>query len=211
MPPSDLAKMIRERLDALGLSQSEAARRAGITRQALISLLRGDVREPQISTLVTLARVLEVAAPYLIRSAYRAFPVRTAHPRDPGDHSSFVRDVTIPDNSIVMVGQRFEKKWEIQNTGRLKWVGRRLVCVDLADTALGQRTEAMSRLMLRPERKAIDIRPTHPGQKVTVGVWFQAPDYPCSTISHWKMVDEDGEPCFPEMIGLWCLVNVVAL
>lgn len=43
------------------------------------------------------------------------------------DASRFVRDVTIPDGTRVLVGTRFKKTWEIQNVGDVAWEGRRLV------------------------------------------------------------------------------------
>jgi hypothetical protein len=43
-----------------------------------------------------------------------------------GDKSRFIRDVTIPDGSILQPGERFEKVWEIQNVGSTPWRDRSL-------------------------------------------------------------------------------------
>jgi hypothetical protein len=46
---------------------------------------------------------------------------------------------------------------------------------------------------------------------VEIAVTFQAPIYPCTTISYWKMVDAEGDECFPQLRGLWCKVKVIAI
>jgi len=44
------------------------------------------------------------------------------------DHSSYVADVTIPDDSLVKAGERFEKTWRVKNSGTCTWQsGYRLV------------------------------------------------------------------------------------
>jgi hypothetical protein len=46
---------------------------------------------------------------------------------------------------------------------------------------------------------------------VRVSVRFRAPDYPCTTMSRWKMVDREGAICMPGLTGIWCLVTVTAI
>lgn len=42
----------------------------------------------------------------------------------PGDASTFVADVTIPDGTVMPPGFLFEKVWRIQNSGTVPWVRR---------------------------------------------------------------------------------------
>ncbi len=42
----------------------------------------------------------------------------------PGDASTFVADVTIPDGTLMKPYQLFEKTWRIRNSGTVLWKGR---------------------------------------------------------------------------------------
>lgn len=46
--------------------------------------------------------------------------------QEPEDSSEFIRDVTIPDGSILNSGEKFTKIWEIRNTGNVAWQNRYL-------------------------------------------------------------------------------------
>ena len=132
------------------------------------------------------------------------------------DYSGFVRDVTIPDNSVVTENQIFEKIWEIQNLGEVEWINRRLVCQDeelIVTKKSGESATPLSSSLahLIPLEKEIPIPTTPPNATVQLAVQFRAPDCPCTTISYWKMVDEFGGICFPEMRGVACQVRVVAI
>lgn len=61
----DLAEYIQERMDALNLSVTAAAERSGVSRQTWHKLLRADIQEAKLSTLVRVARTLEMPAPDL--------------------------------------------------------------------------------------------------------------------------------------------------
>lgn len=62
-----------------------------------------------------------------------------------------------------------------------------------------------------PVVREVDIPSTAAGGTALISVRFKAPPLPCTTISYWKMVDKNGNICFPRMKGLWCKVNVVDL
>ena len=130
--------------------------------------------------------------------------------------SGFIADITYPDNSIVQVGQTFEKVWEVANLGSQPWVNWRLQCVDehLSVQALHGSEQYQGKKLqygLQPLENSIPIPTTEPGEKVRLHVTFRAPDFACTTISHWKSVNEAGEILFPNLTGLYCLVKVVAL
>lgn len=217
MSASELADFINRRIRTLGFTRTKVAQQAGFSRETLNKLLRAEVTQPSTPTIIQLAGALRVAPLYLLRVAYggAVIPIHSAaNPKYPRDHSSFVRDVNYPDNSIVSVNQEFEKIWEIQNTGQQSWQGRFLKCMDeeivtvISDIATVGR---LASLMLVPIQTEIPIPETRPGETVQLHVLFRAPAYPCTTISRWKMVDGDGEVCMPGLTGIWCLVRVTAL
>lgn len=61
----DLAHYIQERMDALSLSVTAAAERSGVSRQTWHKLMRADIQEAKLSTLMRVARTLETPAPHL--------------------------------------------------------------------------------------------------------------------------------------------------
>jgi transcriptional regulator with XRE-family HTH domain len=217
MSAAELAEFLHRRIRSLGLTKTEVARRAGLSRETLNKLLRGEVDHPGPPTLMQLARALQVAPLYLLRVAYggTAIPIDTAaRARHPGDHGSFVRDVTFPDNALVTVDQEFDKVWELQNTGNVPWRGRAMKCVDdpvLITLDDGDAAMRQAAVMLVPMQWQVPLADTEPGATVRISVRFKAPSLPCTTISRWKMVDADGAFCMPGLSGIWCLVNVVAL
>jgi hypothetical protein len=50
-----------------------------------------------------------------------AAPVNTVVQGDACNNSSYVADVTYPDNSVIKAGTNFEKIWRVQNTGTCLW------------------------------------------------------------------------------------------
>jgi hypothetical protein len=120
-----------------------------------------------------------------------------ASPRIPGDNSSFVADVTYPDGSTVTEGQHFIKKWEIKNIGDVLWTGRYLA-------PDGQYTGSCT----YPSR--VPVPTTRPGQDVIISVPVTASDSPGLCYVTWKMETANGAPYFPDEIGIWFKVQVVA-
>ncbi|MFC6087385.1 NBR1-Ig-like domain-containing protein [Sphaerisporangium aureirubrum] len=126
-----------------------------------------------------------------------ALPSLTAsHPRIPGDSSAFVRDVTYPDGSTVAVGQRFAKTWEIRNTGAVSWRGRYLTRQGTNDPGLC----ALPAMTPIPD--------TRPGQTAQITVMITAPSLPGSCRVDWKMTDVNGQHYFPQLQGLFMIINV---
>lgn len=91
----------------LGLSKTELCKRAGISREALYRLLRGDLHQMSLETLIGLAAALQTAPLHVARLAYHEFssaPPTLLPTQHAGDHVSFVRDVTYPDGAVVFAG-----------------------------------------------------------------------------------------------------------
>ncbi len=121
-------------------------------------------------------------------------------------------DITYPDNSMVSPNQIFTKTWAVRNIGGEIWRNRRLVCVDETIEVTTDNTHFTlnNKRGLQPLVSEIDVPETQPNETIELSVQFKAPAYPCTTISYWKSVDEQGNFLFPEKEGLSCLVNVVA-
>lgn len=218
MSASELAEYVLERAKSLGLSKTTLAKQAKISRSALYKLLDGDVREIRLSTVIQLARALNTHPLDLLRHLFARWELPTqasTSAKYPKDASGFVADVTYPDYSIVSVCQEFEKIWEIRNLGEQVWENRRLVCCDeLLEVSTPSKPEIAaprSHRGLLPLQREIPIPLTRPSESVQLAVRLQAPDYPSTIISYWKMVDAQGNFCFPKLEGLSCLVNIVAI
>ncbi|MFC6080408.1 NBR1-Ig-like domain-containing protein [Sphaerisporangium aureirubrum] len=124
-------------------------------------------------------------------------PQSTHGPLVPGDDSTFVADVTVPDGSRVRAGQRFVKTWEIRNSGVIVWRNRFLTRQGAAEG---------SDLCVSPARTPIPL--TQPGARIKISVPITAPKTPGSCRVDWKMTDAAGRHYFPDLAGLYLVVNV---
>ncbi len=94
--------------------------------------------------------------------------------------AAYVRDVTIPDNTIVAVRNRLVKTWEIKNTGTCTW------------TAQFSLTYVKGQMM--SQAKSVPLTVTAPGQTALVSIELTAPDKPGSYRSDWQLCA--GDQCF---------------
>jgi Ig-like domain from next to BRCA1 gene len=131
-------------------------------------------------------------------------PVRSAMPETgrpgslvPGDASRFVADVTVPDGTWVTVGRRFVKTWRIQNTGDVEWRSRYLTRQGVAEG---------SGICRSAQRQTIPT--TAPGRVVDISVTLTAPSLPGSCRVDWKMTDAQGHLYFPNLSGVYVIVNI---
>ncbi len=209
------SRYIQERLSALGISQSELCRRAGVSRQTLHSLLADAAKLPALNTVTAVAGALQVHPLRLLQVLFDervpvAGTVRSRQRR--GDKSAFVRDVSFPDGALVLPGQCFVKTWELQNVGSVPWVGRVLRCVDEEITVYARTGEQLHlALPLKPDAEQLPIPDTLPGEKVQLSMAFTAPDSPATVLSYWKSAFADGRLCYPNARGVWVKVLVSTL
>ena len=212
-----LGVYIEERRKEVNLKKNALADSAGLSRQGLYKILNGDVEQIQLSTIVSLAVPLKVHPIFLMQKLFQRweFPaVETQGALLPKDATGFIGDITYPDNSIVTTGQRFTKVWRSQNVGKQTWEDCSLKCFDgtlrisTQEPDMGLLDE---RRGLIPQSRKISIPVIKPGETVDLEVCFTAPDYPCTAVSYWKMVDKDDKICFPQSEGLSCLVQVIKL
>jgi transcriptional regulator with XRE-family HTH domain len=212
-----LASLVLSRCRSLRLTKKELARRAGVSRETLYRILRGESHGVTIDTLFGLADALHVAPLQLLREAYQLGRAdgHMSMARGAADEASFVSDANYPNYEVVAVNQTFTKVWEIQNTGDVTWRGRSFRCED--DQVLLVKREADGSFSpvvdaaLTPLRPCVAVPTTVPGGVARIAVGFRAPSVPCTTISHWKMYEADGTLCVPQFPGLWCTVCVKAL
>ncbi|MGW4398522.1 NBR1-Ig-like domain-containing protein [Amycolatopsis nivea] len=119
--------------------------------------------------------------------------------RVPGDNSKFVGDVTVPDGTVIHVGETVQKVWELQNTGSVAWHQRYLQRMDLPPSPGSCRT---------PDRVLIGDTP--PGEHVMVSVALTASPAPGRCWIGWKMVDANGKEFFSTRRPVYVLVTVVS-
>lgn len=125
-------------------------------------------------------------------------PAEAPSARVPGDDSTFVADVTVPDGTELKLNQSVVKVWEIENAGSVYWHGRYLQRMDLPAAPTACRT---------PDR--VPIGDTAPGEDVMISVSVQAPAAPTRCWIGWKMVDAQGEQFFSGLRPVYVLVNAV--
>lgn len=214
----DFQQFILNRCNELNISIAELARRSCVSRQAMHKIMNDKTASPRLSTIVAMATGLEVTPICLFRNLlhYSEMPNYTSSgAKVKGDGSSFVADVTYPDNSNVPVGQKFIKIWQIQNNGTVDWENREFVCVDvqpIIDVNLPPEVrQPPTHFGLMPTSQSVSIPFTAAGDTVKIAVEFTAPPYPCNVMSYWKMVNAKGEFCFPDLLGIYCHVNVIAI
>lgn len=114
------------------------------------------------------------------------------------DSSRFVRDITVPDGSLLAPGERFEKIWEIQNSGSVAWIARSL-----------QRVGACSGPGRITSDPTVVVPDTPPGNLCAVRAELVAPLDPGSYYAAWKMVDSDGQVVFRRQRPLFVSIDVV--
>lgn len=107
-------------------------------------------------------------------------PVVTTPPASPTplcDLGEFIRDVSIPDGSIIAPGASFTKTWRIRNAGTCTWSGYSLV-FDSGD--------AMN------ATSPIPIPSVAPGQEVDLSVNLTAPSSNGSYRGYWRIRNASG-------------------
>jgi len=115
-----------------------------------------------------------------------------------GDATAFV-DQGLPHGQLMQPGERFVQIWRIRNVGKVPWSGRRL-----------ERQGPLAGPGLITSERYVTIPDTEPGAIAEIKAELRAPTYDCSSIAYFKMVDESGALCFPDVhqLGLDVLVRV---
>lgn len=101
---------------------------------------------------------------------------RSVPPTAACDQAQFMKDVTIPDGSVIAPGTTFKKTWRLKNIGTCTWSGYQLVF---------ESGESMSAV---PD----PIGSVAPGQEVDVSVTFTAPTVNKTYRSYWRVRNASG-------------------
>ena len=94
------------------------------------------------------------------------------------DNSAFVRDVTIPDGTIVLPGQKFVKTWLMQNTGTCTWNGTYSMAFVSGEAMSGTTTPL-----------TITVPP---GQQLEISVNLTAPTQTGDHKGIWRLTNGNG-------------------
>jgi transcriptional regulator with XRE-family HTH domain len=181
--------------EAAGMTLTDAARLLGISKGHLSSVEHG--RDRPRTRIVEFyeeqfhgdgqARGLYVAAVTANRPPQRqALADRPPYPI-PGDASTFVADVTVPDGTIMPPYFKFEKIWRIRNSGTVPWNGRWLA-----------RRGAPAGHGIPHSQHRVPIPETPCGEEVDIAVQVMSQPLAGASQAHWKMVDVNGWECFPD-------------
>ncbi|MBU0703158.1 MAG: hypothetical protein KKC18_04760, partial [Chloroflexi bacterium] len=93
-------------------------------------------------------------------------------------NSSWVADVTVPDNTEFPPGTAFTKTWRVRNSGTCAWeTGTKLVFIS-GDPLGGP--------------AAVDVSPVAPGSSSDVSVGLAAPAEPGAYSGNWQLQAPDG-------------------
>ena len=128
----------------------------------------------QVFTPPTLAATLVPQAP---PTPIRLPPSPTPHCID---DLRFLRDITIPDGSIVSRGKQLDKRWLVENSGTCNWDDRYSLEL-ITGSELGV-----------PATQA--LYPARSGSQVTFRILYSAPKNPGIYHSAWQAHDPQGEP-----------------
>lgn len=94
--------------------------------------------------------------------------------------SKYVRDVSIPDGTVLAPGQAFTKTWEIENTGEVPWPdGTELRLVDGAEMG---------------PIESVSLNGRAAGERAEISVELAAPAAPGTHRSYWQLCV--GDACF---------------
>ena len=103
----------------------------------------------------------------------------------PGDAVEFLSES--PDGIELTEGEPHVKTWTVRNAGSVLWEGRRL-----------RRTGRLRGREIPASEESVPIARTAPGETVTFEVTLHCAREAGTRILRFKMVDADGQLCFPD-------------
>jgi Ig-like domain from next to BRCA1 gene len=118
-----------------------------------------------------------VSTPTFTPTASPTPPIYYSNPSYCND-SAFIKDVTIPDGTILAPGQEFEKTWRLQNTGSCTWTPGYLLVFTGGDSLAGYTSEIGQYV--------------YPGRKADVSLSLTAPDAAGTYYGYWTLADQYG-------------------
>jgi Ig-like domain from next to BRCA1 gene len=143
---------------------------------------------------VTLTRPAQTeTAPSTTQQVTQTTPVSSC------DQAAFIRDATVPDNTLFLPGTAFTKTWEIKNTGSCDWDGTySLVFGDQGDLMGGQLSIPL-----------VASGSVAAGQSIKVSVDLVAPANSGSYKGYWKLRNPSGNVFFGASTSIWVAIKVI--
>lgn len=102
--------------------------------------------------------------------------------------ASFVEDVTIPDGSIFVPGEAFDKRWRVRNSGTCDW-GPDYRLVPIGENRFGGPAE-------------MALFPARAGSAAEWRIDLTAPNQPGEYLGRWQALGPDGRPFGEEVFVL---------
>lgn len=96
------------------------------------------------------------------------------------DVAEFVADITVPDDTVVPAGEGFTKTWRLRNNGTSTWTLDYKLVFSHGDD------------LLSPAQTNLPIQ-VPPGETVDIYVELTAPDQPGEYVSHWMLMNANGD------------------
>jgi hypothetical protein len=116
----------------------------------------------------------------------------TSLAKDFCDNSAYIADVTIPDHTVMMPGQVFEKTWTVKNTGTCTWTEGYTIIFASGDLMGGT---------TRPITQTVA-----PEQQVDVTVKLTAPNVIGDYTGVWRLANGKGR-AFGEIVSVLITVS----
>lgn len=124
---------------------------------------------------------LATKTPYLSPTITGTIPTPTVDPNLLSfgcNNLAFIRDVTIPNGTVLSPKEDFVKTWKVANTGTCKWVYQYQLML-LSGNAFNAKTTKL-------------LRVVEPGNWTELSVGMGAPKNPGDYKSYWRMADANG-------------------
>ncbi len=113
-------------------------------------------------------------------------PTSTFTPTPAVPKAKFIKDVTVPDGTVMKPGQKFTKTWRFQNVGAVPW-GKGVQLVFVSGEVKGFESKKMG----GPD--AVDVPDVAPGKTVDVSVDLTAPEKLGHYRSYWRLKLGNGQ------------------
>ncbi len=97
------------------------------------------------------------------------------------DKMKFIKDVTIPDNTIVEAGKPFTKTWQIKNSGTCTW--------DQSYHLVFQKGDRMSAKTKIDLPESVSVKPD---DTIEISIYMIAPEKSGQYAGYWMMEDPKG-------------------
>lgn len=113
-----------------------------------------------------------------------------------GDAAKFIKDVTIPDGTILPQHFAFTKTWRIKNTGSVEWTDRYFTRITMQSPYICSSADM------------VKIPKTLPGETVDISVDFVTQEQNGSCMVNWVITDKEKTRYFPTLKPKYLLVMV---